>query len=78
MKEMEGDGNFANAYDSKELGKKIKGPLSRSIFTSDESLDDKFGNTLIFAFAGHDTTGTVQVQYRYMMYRRLVLYSTLL
>merc|ERR1711939_426323 len=35
----------------------IHGPLSKVIGTSEEELLTKFGNAIIFAFAGHDTTG---------------------
>jgi cytochrome P450 len=39
-------------------GKPAKGPLSKVIFeAANESAETKFGNALIFAFAGHDTTG---------------------
>jgi hypothetical protein len=68
IKEMEGDGTFANAYDAAKGGT-IKGPLSRSIFSSDESMADKFGNTLIFAFAGHDTTGHTMTWLTYELAR---------
>ena len=35
----------------------VRGPLGRAIGTFDQDFETKFGNGLIFAFAGHDTTG---------------------
>jgi len=42
-----------------ESGMKVRGPLSRmiDITTPDEDTLTKMGNAMIFAFAGHDTTG---------------------
>jgi cytochrome P450 len=45
-------------------GKPAKGPLSKVIFEAeDASPENKFGNALIFAFAGHDTTGHTMTWY---------------
>ena len=35
----------------------MHGPLGRAIGTFEQDFDTQFGNGLIFAFAGHDTTG---------------------
>merc|ERR1719316_454502 len=38
-------------------GRPVKGPLSRSVQSSDLPMSDSYGNMLLILFAGHDTTG---------------------
>ena len=38
-------------------GTTATGPLSKAIIDADADPSTRFGNNLIFSFAGHDTTG---------------------
>ena len=55
--------NFDNVYGKKYIKKlykelpKSKGPLSKVLNERNCSKSEKFGNSTIFTFAGHDTTG---------------------
>lgn len=49
--------DFAAPSDAVASGCPIKGPVSRAVGSFDGDYKTLFGNGLIFAFAGHDTTG---------------------
>ena len=35
----------------------VRGPLARKLMESEANFPSRWGNTMLFAFAGHDTTG---------------------
>eukprot|EP00756_Hemistasia_phaeocysticola_P008845 Hpha_TRINITY_DN14744_c0_g1::TRINITY_DN14744_c0_g1_i1::g.103168::m.103168/K07440/CYP46A1; cholesterol 24-hydroxylase len=57
--QMVKDPSHVSPGEAKESGLPVRGPLSRLIDTTtpDEDTLTKTGNAMIFAFAGHDTTG---------------------
>jgi len=67
MKEGTEEGRFTKP--NNQSGVTVTGPVSNIVSSNPEDMETTFGNALIFAFAGHDTTGHTMTWLTYELAR---------